>query len=222
MSLDESIERLERLIAEVRQASLTDDKTTLGSALALRQEENLINEGTSEFGVVVFGDLNNFKQLNDDHSHEAGDVAINSVGQTIHKIIIEDLHAKAFRQSGDEFIILLRQESVAELLSITSSLGNVLFSHKGKDLKTGMSLGYARSDGKTSFSDLLERAEAACQNAKAVGDGECIEWSEDLKLNPLVRRNGTCRKCNARISWNGPKRFAPAKLIFCPSCGEAI
>lgn len=81
MSLDESIERLERLIAEVRQASLTDDKTTLGSALALRQEENLINEGTSEFGVVVFGDLNNFKQLNDDHSHEAGDVAINSVGQ---------------------------------------------------------------------------------------------------------------------------------------------
>jgi GGDEF domain-containing protein len=64
MSLEESIERLERLIAEVRQASLTDDKTTLGSALALRQEENLINEGTSEFGVVVFGDLNNFKQLN--------------------------------------------------------------------------------------------------------------------------------------------------------------
>jgi GGDEF domain-containing protein len=87
MSLDESIERLERLIAEVRQASLTDDKTTLGSALALRQEERLINEGTSEFGVVVFGDLNDFKQLNDDHSHEAGDVAINSVGQTIHKIL---------------------------------------------------------------------------------------------------------------------------------------
>ncbi len=100
MSLDESIERLERLIAEVRQASLTDDKTTLGSALALRQEERLINEGTSEFGVVVFGDLNDFKQLNDDHSHEAGDVAINSVGQTIHKIVIEDLQAKAFRQSG--------------------------------------------------------------------------------------------------------------------------
>ncbi|SRR6266498_3610093 len=67
MSLDESIERLERLIAEVRQASLTDDKTTLGSALALRQEERLINEGTSEFGVVVFGDLNDFKQLNEHH-----------------------------------------------------------------------------------------------------------------------------------------------------------
>jgi len=51
-------------------------------------------------------------------------------------------------------------------LSIVFELGNVLFSHKEKDLRTGMSLGYARSDGKASFSDLLERAEAACQNAK--------------------------------------------------------
>src|SRR6266704_1706935 len=101
MSLDESIERLERLIAELRQASLTDDKTTLGSALALKQEERLINEGASEFKVVVFGDLNDFKQLNEDHSHEAGNVAINSVGEVIHKIVIVGLQAKAFRQSGD-------------------------------------------------------------------------------------------------------------------------
>ena len=45
MKLDEAIEGLETLIAEVRRASLTDDKTSLGSALALRQEAGLINEG---------------------------------------------------------------------------------------------------------------------------------------------------------------------------------
>lgn len=223
MTLDESIERLERLIAEVRQASLTDDKTTLGSALALRQEERLINEGTSEFGVVVFGDLNDFKQLNDDHSHEAGDVAINSVGQIIHKIAIEDLQARAFRQSGDEFVVLLRQDSVKDFLSVVASLGSIEFSHKGQELKTAMSLGYALSDGKTSFSDLLERAEAACQNAKALGAGECVEWTEDFKLNPLVRKTGKCRKCSgARISWSGPKQIAPANLTCCPGCGEAL
>jgi diguanylate cyclase (GGDEF)-like protein len=222
MSLDESIERLERLIVEVRQASLNDDKTTLGSALALRQEERLINEGSSEFKVVVFGDINDFKQLNDDHSHEAGNVAINSVGEIIHKIVIEDLQSKAFRQSGDEFVILLRQDSVGDFLSIVSSLGNVVFSHKEKELKTAMSLGYAVSDGKTSFSDLLERAEAACQNAKALGDGMCVEWTEDIRLNPLVRINGKCQKCGARISWNGPKGIAPANLKCCPCCGEAI
>jgi hypothetical protein len=36
MNLDEAIEGLERFVAELRQAALTDDKTRLGSALALR------------------------------------------------------------------------------------------------------------------------------------------------------------------------------------------
>jgi diguanylate cyclase (GGDEF)-like protein len=223
MTLDESIERLEKLIAQIRQASLKDDKTTLGSALALRQEEGLINEGTSEFRIVVFGDLNEFKQLNDDYSHEAGDVAINSVGELIHRIVIDNLKAKAFRQSGDEFVILLRDDSLQEFLSAVSTLGNIVFSHKGVKLRTAMSLGYAFSDGKTSFGDLIERAEAACQNAKALGDGQCVEWTEEFKQNPLVRKSGKCKKCGgARISWSGPKPIAPTKLRFCPSCGEAL
>jgi GGDEF domain-containing protein len=66
MSLDEAISRLETVIAEVRQASLIDEKTALGSALALRNQERLINDGTSDFDVIVFGDLNDFKRLNDD------------------------------------------------------------------------------------------------------------------------------------------------------------
>jgi diguanylate cyclase (GGDEF)-like protein len=223
MDLDESIQRLEKLIAEVRLASLIDDKTILGSALALQQEARLINEGASEFQVVVFGDLNDFKQLNDDYSHEAGNVAITSVGEIIHKLVIEDLGAKAFRQSGDEFVLLLKVESVVHFLSSVFSLGNIPFSHKKQELKTAMSLGYALSDGKTSFSDLLERAEAACQNAKALGDGACVEWTEDSSLNPLVRKTAKCRKCGgARISWNGPKQLAPVALKYCPGCGEAL
>ena len=102
MSLDESIERLEKLVAEVRRSSLTDEKTTLGSALALQLEARLLNEGASEFNVIVFGDLNDFKHLNDEYGHDAGDIAINKVGEIVRKIVIEDLQAKAFRQSGDE------------------------------------------------------------------------------------------------------------------------
>ena len=222
MSLDEAIERLEKLVTEVRQASLTDDKTTLGSALALRQEERLINEGASDFNVIVFGDLNGFKQLNDDHTHDAGDVALNSVGEIIRKLVIDDLKAKAFRQGGDEFVILLRQDSVEEFLSVTASLGNILFSHKEKGLKTAMSFGFALSDGKTSFSDLLERAEVACQYAKAQGDGECVKWTDELELDPLIRKGGRCQKCGARISCNVSRQNAPKELKCCPCCGEAL
>src|SRR6267142_4141845 len=110
MSLDEAIGRLEELVAEVRQASLTDDKTPLGSALALRQEARLINQGKSPFNVIAFADLNDFKNLNDVHGHNAGDVALNKVGETIHNIVIEGWQAKAYRSSGDEFVFLLRQD----------------------------------------------------------------------------------------------------------------
>jgi diguanylate cyclase (GGDEF)-like protein len=110
MNLDEAIEGLEKRVAEVRNASLTDDRTRLGSALALRQEESAINKGTSEFDVVVFGDLNDFKHLNDLHGHDAGNVALTEVGEVLWKFVIEDLQCKAYRQSGDEFVILLKLE----------------------------------------------------------------------------------------------------------------
>lgn len=222
MSLDDAIERLEGFVAEVRSASLKDDKTGLSSPLALRQEERLINEGASAFNVIVFGDLNDFKQLNDDHSHDAGDVAIKTVGEIIQKIVIENLQAMAFRQGGDEFVILLKRRQVEEFLSVVSSLGSIFFSHKEKRLKTAMSLGYAFTDGKASFSDLLERAEIACQYAKMQGDGACVEWTTEILVNPLVRMGARCLNCAAKISCNLPKLNAPTRLKVCPCCGEPL
>ena len=222
MSLDEAIGQLEKLVAEIRRVSFTDDKTPLGNALALDQEENSINLGKSEFDVVVFGDLNDFKFLNDQYGHDAGDVAINAVGKTIDKLIIKGLQAKAFRQSGDEFVILLKRDSVEIFLSVALSFGNILFSHKDKKLSTSMSLGYAFSDGKAGFRDLLERAEVACQHAKMQEGSFCVEWTDRIKHNPLVRIPGKCQKCAAKISCNVPKLNAPAKLICCPCCGEML
>ncbi len=222
MNLDEAIEQLEKIVAEVRQASLADDKTKLNNALALDQQERPINEGTSEFDVLVFGDLNDFKHLNDEHGHEAGDVAINKVGETIYKIVVEDLQSKAFRQSGDEFVILLRQDSVARFLTSVSSFRHIIFSYNGKELRTAMSFGYATSDGKTSFRDLLRRAEDACQYAKNQGDGVCVEWTHEIKLNPLIRIGGRCANCSAKISCNVPAQDVPVKLKLCPCCGAPL
>ncbi|MCA1629033.1 MAG: GGDEF domain-containing protein [Acidobacteria bacterium] len=222
MSLDDAIGQLEKLVAEIRRVSSIDDKTSLGNALSLSQEERLINQGASEFDVVVFGDLNDFKHLNDKYGHDAGNVAINKVGDIIHKIVVEDLQSKAFRHGGDEFVILLRQDAVERFLALTSAFGDIFFSHKEEELRTAMSLGYALSDGKSSFGELLGRAEVACQHAKALGDGVCTQWTEDIKLNPFVRISGRCQKCGARISCNVPQQNAPTELICCPCCGESL
>jgi diguanylate cyclase (GGDEF)-like protein len=155
--------QLEFLINEIRRVSFADDKTPLGTALALAQEEQLINEASSEFNVIVFGDLNDFKQLNDNFGYVAGDVAIKQVGETILEVIVKDLQAKAFRQSGDEFVILLKEDSVERFLSVTHTFSDISITHLDQKLRTAMSFGLARGDDKTSFRELQGRAEIACK-----------------------------------------------------------
>jgi diguanylate cyclase (GGDEF)-like protein len=220
MNLDEAIQQLGNIVEEIKQAAFADDKTPLGNASALRQQINLIESGQSDFDVILFGDLNDFKTLNDLHGHEAGDIAINQVGDKINQIIIEKLKAKAFRPSGDEFVILLKRDLIKAFLQESKSFAAIPFSYKEKSLKTQMSFGYSTSDGKTSFSDLLERAENACQIAKMQGDGVCIEWTKIIEQKAFTKQRGRCRKCEAKVTCEVPKQNAPKKLLCCPCCGE--
>lgn len=222
MNLREAIEQLGQVVEDIKQAVVVDDKTPLKNALALRDESVLIDRGESEFDVVVFGDLNRFKTLNDVHGHDAGDVAIRVVGERMRQTIIERWKAKAFRQSGDEFVILLRRNLIKRFLQETSSFAEILFTHREESLKTAMSFGYAVSDGKTNFNDLLKRAEVACQSAKNQGDGICIKWSKAIERNALVSFRERCQKCGAKINCDVPQQNAPGKLKRCPCCDELL
>src|SRR5947207_78619 len=190
MSLAQAIDQLGELATEIRREAFNDDRTSLQSALALSQEQRINKTGGTEFDVVVFGDLNDFKHINDDYSHEAGDVALRAVGETIQAIVVDKLNAKAFRRSGDEFVFLLKQESLDRFLSFVTSFESIPFSHNQHELTTGMSFGYAVGDGKASFDELLQRADAACQIAKRPGAETCIAWNENIDINPLVRISG--------------------------------
>jgi diguanylate cyclase (GGDEF)-like protein len=222
MSLAEAIDQLGELAAEIKRAAFTDDKTTLQSALALRQEERLNNASGSQPYAVIFGDLDDFKHLNDDYSHEAGDLALQVVGETINAIVIDRLKGRAYRRSGDEFVILLEEETLQQFLSSVPSFRDIPFRHNDRVLETGMSLGYAIADGKASFDELMQRADAACQIAKRPGADPCVQWKEDINTNPLVRIGGWCQVCMAKISCTLPRHNAPVKPTLCPCCGNSL
>jgi diguanylate cyclase (GGDEF)-like protein len=222
MSLAEAIDRLEELATEIKREALIDDKTSLGSALGLRQVQRLNRAGQSDSYVVVFGDLNDFKHINDDYSLEAGDVVLRAVGDVIRKKIIKGLGAKAFRHSGDEFVIVLEQNSLTRFLSRAFLFHNIPFSHNSRNLRTGMSLGYAVADGRASFEELLQRADSACQIAKRKASSHIKKWTRDIENNPLVRISGWCRSCKAKISCTLPRNTAPTKMKRCPCCGKAL
>ena len=62
--LTQALSVLQEAVESIRQAALTDDKTPLGSALALQQTFSSTSDQSS-FAMVIFGDLNRFKRLND-------------------------------------------------------------------------------------------------------------------------------------------------------------
>ncbi len=138
MNLDVAIEQLFEFVNRIREASYVDDKTPLGNSLALGKEAGSIGTGKSDLDVVIFGDLNGFKYLNDTHGHDAGDVAIGQVGKLIQREFVKTrtIKGKAFRVSGDEFVILINQNAVESFRAKTSSFRSVKFRYEEKKLET--------------------------------------------------------------------------------------
>ena len=123
MNFQEAVKALQLAVEELSKAALFDDKTELLNSVALGQTAAVVGTGEGHPDVVVFGDLNRFKALNDQLGHVAGDVAISAVGQLIQELLVEQCEAKAYRRSGDEFVILLSKDKLDEFKEKVLSFG---------------------------------------------------------------------------------------------------
>ena len=95
--------------------------------------------------ALLFIDLNDFKSLNDDHGHHAGDLVLQEVAKRLKKIVGDE--GMVIRNGGDEFLILL--ESIPEDWSGYVFVKNVESKMRepitidGQDLITSLSCGFA-------------------------------------------------------------------------------
>lgn len=232
MNLREAIDALESsvksaleiAVKEVVESALTDDKTPLRNALALREASSHVGAGGDNPDVVVFGDLNDFKRLNDEFGYDAGDAAINEVGRLIQERLVDKCKAQAFRLSGDEFVILLSSRFLDAFETEAGSFASCLFPFNETSIETAMSFGFAVSQGEASYAELQTNAEIACKVAKSQGNGKCVKWSEEIKRSLTDRLRARCTKCGAVIWCDVPQQAVPlnSRLVFCPCCGESL
>lgn len=96
----ESQVQKERLAAERKKL---DPKTGLPWGNDFRQHvgRSLASERRSHVRVIVYFDVNHFKRINDEISHEMGDIVIARVARTLRNQMRSDLKA---REGGDEFL----------------------------------------------------------------------------------------------------------------------
>ena len=142
--------------------------------------------------ILLFVDLDNFKDINDTYNHDQGDSAICQVANYLDRNL-PDPHA-LFRRSGDEFIAIIH---VADGLEITKSkLSTVLHSvtvELGVQTKNKIHSSFSSGaaiypNNSKDIQDLLVYADTALQASKEGGRSR-ITWFDDSVKERLARRN---------------------------------
>lgn len=214
-------EALDKAVEALRQAARRDDKTNLLNGMALEQDAEQVGTDPTSPDVVVFGDLNRFKQINDQHGHNIGDAALGEAGALISRHFTDCMTA-AYRRSGDEFVIVLSKDKLDVFKQQAALFQSCELPLERQSVPFSMSFGYACTDAEDApdFNTLLDRAEKACLLAKSLGDGTCIEWTAAMSSDERVQLRSRCLVCDATISFDVAKTRAPEprRLRVCPAC----
>ena len=149
----------------MRKACLTDDLTRLYNRrgfMALAEQHLRIARRQGTDAVVMYIDMDDFKQLNDSHGHATGDRALVAVSRLLQNTV-RDCDVIA-RMGGDEFTILALDADAMGARAIQKRLDEqlALFNASGElPMALSLTVGHTRvrPSDTASMSELLARAD---------------------------------------------------------------
>ena len=193
-----------RLLATVRHQSLHDSLTGLPNRLLFAERlDHALGENKAGTGTaVMFCDLDNFKKVNDDLGHGAGDELLRQVAARLRSQVRPG--DTIGRLGGDEFAVLFTdlscQSTALEMARRIVDNLNLPFHLAGRDLRISTSVGVAVYTGEGGRGErLLAAADTAMYEAKRTGrnqiavSGETAadssEPSLETELSVAIDRN---------------------------------
>jgi len=187
----------EKLSEENRRIAFTDPLTGLPNRRELFARLDRI-EGRESLPLnslaVVFIDLDGFKEINDQHGHNAGDALIREVSERLNAQC--PAHGMLARVGGDEFTVVLETtegmaSAQSQALSIALRMLEEIALPMEVDkhlLQISGSIGIAANlEDSGSPRDLLRRADLAMYYAKTQGKGQIALYSDELDTGRLLR-----------------------------------
>ena len=141
-------------------------------------------------GALAFLDLDNFKHINDNFGHEAGDAVLREVAQRLRENMREE--DTIARLGGDEFVLLVGnvtgREHLADLLERVRRAIMRPVHVDGQEIFPGTSIGVAIFPEDGDCADKIMRAaDAAMYHAKTLGKNNFQFYSEEL--NQIVHEH---------------------------------
>lgn len=172
--LQEKIEKLEKNLLEIQKDKNVDYLTGLinrrGFAEELHKAENEYEVFSSGYALIYF-DIDYFKEVNDAHGHECGDVVLSTFAKLLKQLTrVEDVVA---RYGGEEFVSLVHYEETSELEQYLSRVKYMVnknsFKYKDLRVKITFSAGVALREKYGSYDETIEKADNLLFKAKNGG-----------------------------------------------------
>lgn len=153
-----------------------DDVTGLFNQRKLHRDLEISIAKYHETGrgfIVLFIDIDHFKNVNDGHGHLVGTRLLMEMGKILKTVLREsDL---VYRYGGDEFVMIVPSESIGDVTGIGERILRAIQNKKfymidGKEIELTVSIGIARFPGDAETKeDILGMADQMMYHAKAMG-----------------------------------------------------
>lgn len=138
---------------------------------------------SSKNNILVLGDIDYFKKINDTYGHDVGDFVLKQIGNILKKYISKDNIGGRF--GGEEFMLFFNETKEKEVLKILNEIKNELKQIRIDDNNTGinMSFGYAINKiSNKSFEILFKECDQALYYAKENGRNKIVCY-DDIMIN---------------------------------------
>jgi len=181
-------QRLEEMQTFLDVQARTDELTGLANRRGFKEylgeSEQRREKGKGSFAVII-GDLDNFKQINDDHGHEVGDFVLQEIGHILQVLVrSEDL---VVRWGGEEFLVLMADTDLqgAKILAekIRQKIASTSVAVDGGLVTVTMSLGVDAQKPQGDLYSTLGSADKAMYEAKRRGRNCVVTAEGDEKFS---------------------------------------
>lgn len=146
--------------------------------------ENILAKRYGNALTLLFLDVDNFKSINDEFGHAAGDQYLKDFSSVVLKNIREiDIAA---RWGGDEFLVLLHRPTDDQAVQVAERLRTAVeqIQVKGAKGKSGhtVSIGIASSiNGTLTMAELIDQADQAMFQAKQAGKNQVHNFTSESR-----------------------------------------
>ncbi|MFK5895164.1 MAG: GGDEF domain-containing protein [Pseudomonadota bacterium] len=178
-----SISQLRYMISQVTRASfdtLTKAMTRRAGIETIEVYFRMAQLQNSNLSLL-FIDLDNFKSLNDEYGHDAGDKALKDAVSALKEYVRKG--DSVIRWGGEEFLILLPHADQTDAQRVVKRIFKygLGLRPEGKPLTASMGLSEINNDNINNWKDMVEMADQRMYFAKKLGRARCV-GSEDQIL----------------------------------------